>query len=437
MKVAIVGSGVAGLMCAHELGRRHDITVFEADGHAGGHAHTVRVELGDSELHDVDTGFIVYNEPNYPCFSALLRELGVETQPSRMSFSVSDQRLGLEYCGTNLNTVYAQRTNVARPWFTRLLVDIARFNRRARRLLAAQADRPGGSGGGTDDLTHELTLAALVADGGYGSHFVDDFLVPLGASIWSADPETFLEFPAVAYARFMDNHGLLRVRNAPPWRTITGGSKRYVDALVAPLGDRLRLDTPVTKIRRRADALGRIEVLSERYGLERFDRVVLAGHSDQSLELLADPSDREREILGAIRYQPNVATLHTDERFLPADAVARASWNYHVGTGAQARSGGPGAALTYWMNRLQSIDSSRPLLITVNRHDAIDPDQVLGRFDYDHPMLDGAAMQAQQRRHEIQGVDGTFYAGAYWGYGFHEDGVRSALEVCRHEGMGS
>jgi uncharacterized protein len=435
VKVAIVGSGIAGLTCAHRLRRHHDVTVFEADQHAGGHAHTVRVEVGADEAHDVDTGFIVYNEANYPHFTELLHELDVETQPSTMSFSVSDPDIGLEYCGNNLNRIYAQRTNIGRPWFARMLVDILRFDRRARRLLAEDGG-PRAADDGWSGPVDELTLAALVAAEGYSPAFVDDFLIPLGASIWSADPETFLEFPAVAYARFMDNHGLLSLRRGPQWRSITGGSQRYVEAIVAPLGDRLRLDTPVTKIRR-TGASGRIEVLSERHGLESFDRVILAGHSDQSLELLADPTEREREILGAIRYQPNIATLHTDARFLPTVARARASWNYHVGSGARSRSGGPGVALTYWMNLLQSIESTRPLLITLNRHDEIDPDQVLGRFDYDHPVFDLPAMRAQRHLAEIQGVDGTYYAGAYWGYGFHEDGVRSALDVCRHFGVGT
>jgi uncharacterized protein len=436
MKVAIVGAGVSGLVCAHRLHAHHDVTVFEAGPRPGGHAHTVRVELGPHEVHDVDVGFIVYNEANYPLFTELLAELGVATQPSTMSFSVSDPRIGLEYGSAGLNALFARRANLVHPWFHRMLVDIVNFNRRARRLLAA-AGHPEGEAtffdgpGGLDDLT----LAEVVEAGGYSQPFVDDYLVPLGASIWSADPVSFLSFPAVAYARFMHNHGLLNFGRRPRWRTITGGSQRYVDGLVGPLGRRMRLSEPVLKIRRGADRQGRIELVTAGAGSALFDRVILAGHSDQALGLLSDPSRREREILGAVRYQPNLATLHTDERLLPTRRRARASWNYHAGAVASSRNGSPAAAVTYWMNRLQSIRSSRPLLVTLNRHDEIDPAQVIDTFEFDHPVLDVAALAAQRRLSEIQGVDGTYYAGAYWGYGFHEDGVRSAADVCRHFGV--
>jgi uncharacterized protein len=410
MRIAIVGTGISGLVCAHVLHPRHDLTIFEADSYVGGHSNTVRVDL-DDETHHVDTGFIVHNDRNYPNLVRLFAELGVATQPSTMSFSVSDPRTGLEYRGTNLNTVFAQRANLLRPSFLRMLADIVRFNRAAQRLLAG--------GGHTDE-----PLEAFVARHGYSRAFVDRFLVPLGASIWSADPETFTRFPAAAYARFMDNHGLLDLRGMPRWRTVTGGSQRYVEAVTAPFADRIRLRTPVHKVVRDT---GRdtVEVVSAR-GPETFDRIILASHSDQTLRLLADPSAAEAEILGAIRYQPNVATLHTDDRFLPRNRRARASWNYHLAAGD-----GRSSTLTYWMNALQSIESRHQLLVTLNRHDDIEPDRVLGRFEYAHPVLDCAALSAQRRRAEIQGVRGTYFAGAYWEYGFHEDGVRSALDVCR------
>jgi len=436
VRVAVVGAGVSGLVCAHRLKDLHDVTVFEADTRPGGHSRTVHVQLGPDEAHDVDVGFIVFNETYYPRFTELLAELGVATQPSTMSFSVSDPRIGLEYCPTNLDHVFAQRSNATRPWFLRMLLDIVRFNRRARRLVA-EADAAVGRDGrrrGARTLD-ELTLQDFVEEGNHSSAFVDDFLVPLGASIWSADPEAFTRFPAVTYARFMQNHGLLTLRRGPQWRTITGGSQRYVDALVAGLGSRLRLGQAVHKIRRGADDEGAIEVVTEGGAPEMFDRIVLAGHSDQMLGLLSDPTGAERAILGGVRYQPNVATLHTDERFLPRCRRARASWNYHVGAAATSPTGSPAAALTYWMNELQSIRSSRPLLVTLNRHDEIDPEAVLGRFDFDHPVFDLGALRSQRRLAEIQGVDGTYYAGAYWGYGFHEDGVRSALDVCRHLGV--
>ncbi len=284
MKIGIVGTGISGLVCAHLLHPHHDITVFEAADRLGGHTNTVRVELPSSsadsadgvETHDVDTGFIVYNERNYPNFVALLDELGVATQRGEMSFSVSDPRIGLEYRGTNLDTLYAQRGNIAKPWFTRMLLDIVRFNRSARRLLAQ-------SSGMADELS--LTLDDLLERGHYSDAFVERFLVPLGASIWSADPDTFTRFPAVAYARFMDNHGLLRLSGMPQWRTISGGSHRYVEALTAPFDDRIRLGSPVRKIVRRHHGEDGIEVelMSPTHGLETFDRVIIASHSNQAL----------------------------------------------------------------------------------------------------------------------------------------------------------
>jgi len=426
MRVAIVGTGISGLVCAHLLHPHHEITVFEANDYIGGHTHTVTVEMPDgrdgAETQHIDTGFIVYNDRNYPNFVRLLDDLKVSTQPSPMNFSVSDPRIGLEYRGTNLNTLYAQRANLAKPWFHRMLYDIVRFNRAARQMLV-----DGGPAAGED-----ISLDEFLARGRYSDAFVDRFLIPLGASIWSADPETFTQFPAAAYARFMNNHGLLELSGMPQWRTVTGGSRSYVEALIAPLDDRIRLNSPVRKVVRRHDGQGGIEIelMSPTYGLEHFDRVILACHSDQALRLLSDAGDGEREILGAIRYQPNVATLHTDERMLPRSPRARASWNYHLGTGAD-RS----ATLTYWMNQLQSLDSPHQYLVTLNRHDDIDPARVLGRFDYDHPVFDQGAMRAQTRRHEIQGRNGTYFAGAYWSFGFHEDGVRSALDVCRHFGV--
>jgi predicted NAD/FAD-binding protein len=430
MKVAIVGTGISGLVCAHLLHPHHEISVFEANNYVGGHTNTVQVDLpnaaGGAETHQVDTGFIVFNERNYPNFVRLLDHLGVASQPGEMSFSVSDPRVGLEYRGTNLNTLYAQRANLVKPWFHRMLGDILRFNRSARRMLA-DADA-----GRTSAVDEGLSLADFIERGRYTPAFVDRFLVPLGASIWSADPETFTQFPAIAYARFMNNHGLLELAGMPQWRTVTGGSQRYVDALIEPFADRIRLNSPVRKIVRRHDGDGGIEIelMSTTYGPERFDRVILASHSDQALSLLSDASPAEHEILGAIGYQPNVATLHTDDRLLPRNPRARASWNYHLGSGTGRQS-----TLTYWMNRLQSIDSEHQILVTLNRHDEIDPARVIGRYEYEHPVFDAGAMAAQARRHEVQGVDGTYFAGAYWGYGFHEDGVRSALDVCRHFGV--
>ncbi len=408
MRIAIVGTGVSGLVCAHLLSRKHDVTVFEADPRPGGHAHTVRVDLAD-ETHDVDTGFLVYNERNYPGLIRLFDDLGVATKPSDMSFSVSDDVSGVEWRGSSLTTLFAQRRNALRPSFLRMLADVVRFNRTARGLLAS-------------DHPTDRSLADLLADGHWSPQFRDWYLIPMGSSIWSADPSTFLDMPAVTFARFFDNHGLLDYGNQPSWRTVDGGSKQYVDAILAPLGDAVRLSSPVAKVTRSYDG---VELHTD-MGPERFDHVVLATHSDQALRLLSDPTVPEREVLGAIRYQANRATLHTDERLLPANRRAWASWNYHrLADQPQV------ATLTYRLRSLQGIDSAHEILVTLNRDDAIRDDRVLARFDYDHPVFDIPAIAAQRRHQELNGARRTWVCGAYWGHGFHEDGVQSALAVCR------
>ena len=408
MTIAIVGTGVSGLVCAHLLARSHDVTLFEADDRPGGHAHTVRVDLPDGTF-DVDTGFLVYNERNYPGLIALFADLGVATKPSDMSFGVRDEVSGLEWKGTSFDTVFAQRRNLVRPAFLRMLGDIVRFNRRARALLDGPPDAA-------------LSLGDLLEEGRWSSPFLDWYLVPMGSSIWSADPSTFLRMPAVTFARFFANHGLLEYGNQPGWRTVDGGSRTYVDAVLARLGTRVRLDEPVTKITRTADEVE----LHTAAGPERFDQVVVATHSDQALELLSDPSPAERDVLGAIRYQENRATLHTDVRLLPANRRAWASWNYHRVADRPGR-----ATLTYRLRSLQGITSDDELLITLNRDDAIDPSTVLRSFDYAHPVYDRGAIAAQTRHEELNGQNRTWFAGAYWGYGFHEDGVESARVVCR------
>jgi len=408
MKIAIVGTGVSGLVCAHLLSRGHDITLFEADARPGGHAHTVTVELPDGSF-DVDTGFLVYNERNYPGLVALFDDLGVATKPSDMSFGVRDEVSGLEWKGTSFDTVFAQRRNLVRPSFLRMLGDIGRFNRRARAVLEGRPD-PG------------VSLGDLLEDGRWSPQFLDWYLVPIGASIWSADPTTFLDMPALTFARFFANHGLLDFGNQPAWRTVDGGSRHYVEAILAPLGTAVRTNQPVTKITRSPDEVE----LHTADGPERFDHVVVATHSDQALELLSDPSPEERAVLGAIRYQPNRATLHTDTSLLPANRKAWASWNYDRIAGQPDR-----ATLTYRLRSLQGIPSRDELLITLNRDDAIDPATVLRTFDYAHPVFDVPAIAAQHRHEEINGRHRTWFAGAYWGFGFHEDGVQSARVVCR------
>lgn len=407
MKIAIIGSGIAGNVVAHHLHRAHDITVFESAAHIGGHTHTHDVEL-DGERHQIDTGFIVFNDWTYPNFIALLDELGVASQPSSMSFSVRNAIAGLEYNGTSLNSLFAQRLNVLRPSFHRMIRDILRFNRMAPQIL---------------DLNEEFSLGDYLAREGYSRPFIDNYLIPMGAAIWSTDPARMLAFPARFFVRFFHNHGMLSVDQRPQWRAIRGGSARYVEKLVAPFRERIRVNTPVASVRRMP---GHVLVKTRHAEAERFDYAFLACHSDQALRLLADASPLERDVLGAIAYQPNEAVLHTDTTLLPRKKLAWAAWNYHVGAGQDA------ATLTYNMNILQNLQSRHTYCVTLNRTADIAPGKIIQRLSYDHPLYTPAGVAAQQRQHEVNGANRTFYCGAYWRYGFHEDGVVSALAALKH-----
>ena len=404
MRIAIVGSGISGLVCAHLLHGAHDVTLFEAGEHAGGHTHTVDIEL-HGRVHAVDTGFIVFNDRTYPNFTRLLARLEVARQPTTMSFSVRCDRTGLEYNGSTLNQLFIQRRNVVRPSFLRMIGDILRFNREAPRTLGTPAaGRP---------------LRELLAAGGYSKGFVEHYLVPMGSAIWSMPPARLLDFPAGFFVRFFSNHGLLSVSDRPQWFVIEGGSRSYVERLLAPLRDRVRLRTPVMAVKRTA---GGVEL--EPGG--RFDHVILACHSDQALRLLADPTPAEREILGALPYQENEVVLHTDASLLPRRRGAWAAWNYRIPREKQET-----VAVTYHMNALQGLEAPEELCVTLNRTAEIDPARVRGRYRYAHPVYTLEGLAAQRRHAEISGVSGTHFCGAYWGYGFHEDGVNSALAVCK------
>jgi predicted NAD/FAD-binding protein len=410
MRIAIVGAGVSGLVCAHLLHRDHELVVFEATDRAGGHANTVHVET-ETGAYDLDTGFIVFNDRNYPQFERLLGELGVATQPSQMSFGVSDG-VDFEYNGSSLNGLFATRGNMLAPSFHRMIADLARFNRDARRLLASE-ENP--------------SLREWLAQRRYSRVFVERLIVPQASAVWSADPEQMWSFPARFLAEFFDNHGMFGFRNRPRWRTIAGGSRKYVEALTPPWRERLRLSTPVTEVARHPD---HVTVSARGHEPERFDAVVIATHSDQALALLADPSERERELLGAIPYQRNEAVLHTDRSLLPRRRRAWASWNYHLDAGVTGR-----CTVTYHMNRLQSLRADREFCVTLNRTAAIDPEQIIRTIQYAHPVYTPAGVAAQARHHEIGGRNRTHYCGAYWGWGFHEDGVSSALRVAREFGV--
>ena len=406
MKIAIVGTGIAGNVVAHRLHGAHEITVYEAADHVGGHTHTHRIEL-DGEVQHVDTGFIVFNHRTYPNFVNLLAELGVTSHDSAMSFSVRNEGSGLEYNGTSLNSLFAQRVNLLRPSFLGMVRDILRFNREAPRLLNADE--------------HEITLGDYLAEHDYSRQFVDDYLVPMGAAIWSTDPQRMLGFPARFLVRFMHNHGMLTVNDRPTWRVISGGSARYVERLVAPWRHLIRLNCAVTQVRRRSDG---VWIAAQGAPTARYDHVFFASHADEALRVLADPSPAEREILGALPFQRNEAVLHTDTSLLPRRRLAWAAWNSHVLPQARGR-----VALTYNMNILQGLTSRHTFCVTLNRSDAIDPARVLKRIDYQHPLFTPAGIAAQRRHHEISGVHRTHYCGAYWRYGFHEDGVVSAQQA--------
>jgi len=421
MRIAIVGAGVSGLVAAHLLSRRHDVTLFDASDYAGGHTHTVRVET-EGGAWDVDTGFIVHNDRNYPQFQRLLRELGVATQPSEMSFGVADAAGDFEYSGASPNGLYAKRSHLVTPWFQRMVADLVRFNRAARALLeedpAAHPQRLPADAG--------PSLRQWLAELRFSEPFVERLIVPQAAAVWSADPRQLWSFPARFLVQFFAQHGMLGFRDRPRWRTIAGGSRCYVDAIVARLGERrVRLATPVRLIAREA---GHVELrFAARAEPERFDHVVIAVHSDQALELLADPVERERELLSAIPYQRNDVTLHTDCGLLPRRRRAWASWNYHL---LERETGRP--TVTYHMNRLQSLRADRELLVTLNRDDAVRAEHVIERFRYDHPVFTAAGVAAQRRWHELEAAaPRTSYCGAYWGWGFHEDGVASAGRAVR------
>ena len=407
MKIAIIGSGIAGLTSAYLLHRRHEITLFEASDWVGGHTHTVDVRL-DGRDYAIDTGFIVFNDWTYPNFIRLLEQLGVASQPAEMSFSVHDPVSGCEYNGNNLNSLFAQRRNLLSPSFLGMLRDILRFNREALSDLAEE--RIGG----------DVTLGDYLARGRYGRRFVDHYIVPMGAAIWSMSLEDMLDFPLKFFVRFFKNHGLLSVNERPQWRVIEGGSRAYVAPLTASFRERIRLNCPVWLVERDDEG---VSLLSPA-GRERFDKVVFACHSDQALALLAAPTPSERQILGALRYAENDVVLHTDTRLLPRRPLARASWNYRLGGPARQP-----AAVTYNMNILQGIEAPRTFCVSLNQTAAIDPAKILGRYNYAHPQYSLAGIAAQARWRELYGRRHSFYCGAYWANGFHEDGVVSALRV--------
>lgn len=413
MKVAIIGTGIAGNVASYHLSKSHDITVFEANNYIGGHTHTHQMQV-DGQTLAVDSGFIVFNHRTYPNFVQLLRELQVPWQMSDMSFSVRSVRkhssqTNLEYNGTNLNGLFAQRSNLLRPSFHQMLREIFRFNRESVLLL--------------DKEESTLTFGEFLREGKYSQQFIDNYIIPMGAAIWSTSPELMLEFPAQFFIRFFDNHGMLTIDDRPDWYVIEGGSSAYVEKLTATFRDRIRLSCPVERVWRFPN---RVEIES-RFGRESFDAVFFACHSDQALRLLAEPSDLEQQLLSAFPYQKNHALLHSDPAVMPRRQRAWASWNYYV---PAEQTGKP--MLSYHMNRLQSLPCQQPFFVTLNAPEQVAYGLVHKELSYDHPLFTPEGVKAQPRQAELNGGDRTFYCGAYWRYGFHEDGVVSALNALEH-----
>ena len=419
LRVAIVGSGISGLAVAHTLQGIADITLFEAGDYFGGHTHTVDITLPTPQgpvTHGVDTGFLVFNQRTYPQLIALFAELGVATAQSDMSFSVKVPG-GLEWAGSSLNSVFAQRGNLTNWKFLRMLADIVRFNRLSTRLAVSGAD-----------ATLRQPLGEFLRANQFSDEFCDGYFLPMMGCIWSCPTEQMLQFPLATMVRFCHNHGLLQVTNRPQWWTVKGGARHYVEKIIAGIADK-RLNTPVRRIERDAGvARGGVRVFSDG-GVEIFDKVVLATHSDQSLALLPDASAAERALLGAIAYQPNHAVLHTDASVLPQKKIAWAAWNYE--RSPPSGSAPAGVCLHYLLNRLQPLPFTQPVLVSLNPTREIARSHIMGEYDYRHPVFDLPAMQAQKQLPQLQGLQHSYFCGAWTGYGFHEDGLKSGLQAAR------
>ncbi|EKO3626847.1 NAD(P)/FAD-dependent oxidoreductase [Vibrio metschnikovii] len=409
MKIAIIGSGISGLTCGHYLHQQHDVTIFEANDYIGGHTATVDVEL-NGQSYAIDTGFIVYNDRTYPNFIKMMNEIGVRGVATQMSFSVRNDANGLEYNGHTITTLFAQKRNWFKPSFYRFIREILRFNQLAKAAAA--------------DAEHSVqTLGEFLHHHQFSDYFCENYILPMGAAIWSSSLADMRAFPLTFFLRFFLNHGLLDITHRPQWYVIEGGSRAYIEPLTQGFRDKIRLNAPVEWLRRSGQGI-ELQVHGK---IEHFDEVIFACHSDQALALLSDANHLERELLGAMGYQANEVILHTDTSLLPKRKAAWASWNYRLAGDVGQETRLP--ALTYNMNILQHIDSSETFCVTLNSSESINPNKVLRKFTYHHPVFNRAAIAAQQRKAEISGVNHTWFCGAYWHNGFHEDGVKSALDV--------
>jgi len=426
VNIAIIGSGVSGLVAAYKLAKKNKVTIFEARDRAGGHANTVSVEDKDTGLLNIDTGFIVHNDRNYPNLLQIFEELKIQTQPSEMSFSVSDPNRNIFYRATNLKTLFAHKPNLVKKDMWQMLYQISKFNKLAKNTLENNSPQVEGS----SDFDSR-TAKDFLHDYKFSKQFIDLYFIPLGASIWSADPNTFLEFPAISLFRFLDNHGLLGLGNRPNWRTITNGSKVYVDAIIKyieSLGAEVLLDSPVKSVSREENSSLR---LSTEKSETQFDAVIFACHADQALNIISDPTEDETQILSSFKFIKNTATLHTDMAFMPQKKNNWASWNYLVPEYKHVSSK---PRLTYDLTNLQRLDTDKRYLVTLNCSKDISEAKKIIEFEYKHPIFDTSAISAQYKFDQVNGSSqdartNTYFCGAYWGYGFHEDGATSAINV--------
>ena len=412
MKIAIIGSGISGLTSAYLLNRNHDITVFEANDYIGGHTHTHNIKIKDKE-YAVDTGFIVYNERTYPNFIKLLDTLGVERQLSTMGFSVKSASEDYEYAGESLNSLFAKRSNIFRLGFLRMLYEMYRFGKKSD-----------STGLGLDV---SITLGTYLRSENYSNEFINYFIIPMGAAIWSTPANKVLDMPAYFFIKFFYNHGMLEIINRPKWWVIKDGSSAYIKKVIKGFESKINLSSPIKTVSRLDNGI-EIETANSKKPL-MFDAVVFATHSDQALGMLKDPTEKEKDILSSIPYQKNEVLLHTDSSVLPKRKLAWASWNYQLDSNPESP-----VVLTYNMNILQSLDCDETFCVTLNDHQSVDKSKVLKKITYHHPLFTVKGIEAQKRKLEISGVNNTYYCGAYWHNGFHEDGVASAIEVCKHFG---
>jgi uncharacterized protein len=412
-RMAIIGTGISGLGCAYFLQNRYQLTVYEKADYIGGHTNTLRIDEEAGSV-PIDTGFMTYNQVTYPNLTRLFSELGVASRSSSMSFSVQHLPAALEFCGSSLNHLFGQRRNLFKPQFWKMLLQINRFNKEAWAAVQAPRDQ-------------YLSLGEYVAKHNYGQQFLDYYLLPMSCAVWSSPPDRMLQFPAMTLLRFFHNHGFLGLHTQHPWLTVTGGAKRYVEKIVAPLRDRIHLNRGAVAVRR--DAGGGVRVTDESGHTAHYDRVILACHADQALKMLQGADDHERAALSEFKYQPNTALVHTDESVMPRTSLCWSSWNYRVKHDVDARMD---PSTIYWVNRLQGITSQRNYFVSINGEETLQPQSVLHRIQYEHPLFNDGAIRAQRELpHLNERHTGIYFAGSYFRYGFHEDAFSSALNLSR------